>query len=129
MPKRNTYQKKVIYDYIVNSKIHPSINQIHQNLLMSGESVGIATCYRNLKTLLNEEKVIQIMTSDNIAHFDYVHDNHFHMVCKCCNHILDMDAASIVINNDESLLSRFKADIKNLVIYGICEKCQEKEKN
>ena len=128
MQPRVTHQKKVIYDYIVNSRIHPSINQIYQDLLDKGENIGIATCYRNLKTLLNEGKVIQILTSDNIAHFDYVRDNHFHLVCKCCGSIKDIDAKCVAINNDESLLSNFKADIKNLVIYGICNNCQEKEK-
>ena len=77
MQVRSTYQKKVIYDYIVNSKSHPSINQIYNDLLEKGENIGIATCYRNLKTLLNERKVIQIMTVDNVAHFDYVKDDHF----------------------------------------------------
>lgn len=69
------------------------------------------------------------MTNDNIAHFDYVKDDHFHLVCQCCNKIIDMDAESIVINNDDSILKKFKADIKNLIIYGTCEKCQEKEKD
>ena len=129
MQIRSTYQKKIIYDYIVKSKSHPSINQIHQDLLVNGENIGIATCYRNLKSLLNEGKVIQIMTNDNIAHYDYVKDEHFHMVCQCCNDIIDMNAKSIIINNDDSILKNFKADIKNLIIYGVCKKCQEKEKN
>ena len=129
MQTRSTHQKKVIYDYIVKSRSHPSINQIYNDLLVAGENIGIATCYRNLKTLLNEGKVIQIMTSDNIAHFDYVKHDHYHLVCKCCNSIKDMDANSIVINDNNSLLNNFKADIKNLVIYGVCNKCQEKEKN
>jgi Fur family peroxide stress response transcriptional regulator len=129
MQIRSTYQKKIIYDYIVKSKSHPSINQIHQDLLVNGENIGIATCYRNLKSLVNEGKVIQIMTSDNIAHFDYVKHNHYHLVCKNCHHIKDMDAETISINDDESILNNFKADINNLVIYGVCKKCQEKEKN
>lgn len=126
---RNTYQKKVIYDYIVSSKSHPSINQIHNDLLINGENIGIATCYRNLKSLVNEGKVIQIMTSDNIAHFDYVKEEHYHLVCKCCHHIQDMDKNSIIIDDNYSIFKNFKADIKNLVIYGVCKECQEKEKN
>ena len=129
MQSRTTHQKKIIYDYIVKSKIHPTINQIHQDLINLGENISIATCYRNLKTLLNEGRVIQIITNDNIAHFDYVKHDHFHMVCKYCHKIIDMDAESIIINNDDSILSKFKADIKNLIIYGTCEECQEKEKN
>ena len=127
MQPRVTHQKRVIYDYIVKSRIHPSINQIHQDLTLAGENIGIATCYRNLKSLLTEGKVIQILTNDNIAHFDYVRDDHFHVVCKCCNSIQDMDASNIVINNDVSKLKDFKIDIKNLVIYGMCNKCQERE--
>lgn len=128
MNYRVTHQKKIIYDYIVKSRLHPSINQIHNDLLLNGENIGIATCYRNLKKLVEEGKVIQILTNDNIAHYDYVRDNHFHTVCKCCNLIKDVNADSIIINNDDSILSKFKIDIKNLVIYGICEECQEKEK-
>ena len=127
MQPRVTHQKRVIYDYIVKSRIHPSINQIHQDLAMAGENIGIATCYRNLKSLLTEGKVIQILTNDNIAHFDYVRDDHFHVVCKCCNSIQDMGAENIVINNDVSKLKDFKIDIKNLVIYGMCNNCQERE--
>ena len=40
-----------------------------------------------------------------------------------------MDAETISINDDESILNNFKADINNLVIYGVCKKSQEKEKN
>ena len=129
MQSRSTHQKKVIYDYIVNSKSHPSINKIYQDLLEKGENIGIATCYRNLKSLLNEKKVIQIMTSDNVAHFDYIHHNHYHLVCSSCHDIIDMDANSISLDNENSLLKSFKVDIKDLVIYGTCKKCQEKEKN
>ena len=129
MQIRSTHQKKIIYDYIVNSKLHPSINQIYNDLIDQGENIGLATCYRNLKNLLKEGKVIQIMTIDNVAHYDYVKDDHFHLVCKHCNKIIDMNAESIVINNDESNLKKFKADIKNLIIYGTCNKCQEKGKS
>ena len=130
MYSRSTHQKKIIYDYIVNSKSHPSINQIYNDLVNKGENIGIATCYRNLKSLLNEGKVIQIMTNDNIAHYDYVDDEHFHLVCKCCNEIIDMDTKTVTINyNDDSILKNFKTDIKNLIIYGICKRCQEREKN
>ena len=129
MNLRSTHQKKVIYDYIVSSRCHPSINQIYNDLLVAGENIGIATCYRNLKTLLSEGKVVQIMTSDNVAHFDYIRDNHFHMVCNSCNCIQDVDASNILINNNDKVLSKFKLDIKNLVMYGMCEKCQEKENN
>ena len=129
MQSRSTHQKKVIYDYIVNSKAHPSINKIHQDLLEKGENIGIATCYRNLKSLLNEKKVIQIMTSDNVAHFDYIHRNHYHLVCNSCQKIIDMDANSISLDNENSLLKSFKVDIKDLIIYGTCKECQEKENN
>ena len=76
MHSRSTHQKRIIYDYIVNSKSHPTINQIYNDLINKGENIGVATCYRNLKSLLNEGKVIQIMTNDNIAHYDYVKDEH-----------------------------------------------------
>ena len=105
MQSRSTHQKKVIYDYIVNSKCHPS------------------TCYRNLKSLLNEKKVIQIMTSDNVAHFDYVDYEHYHLVCTCCHDIIDMDANSISLDNENSLLKSFKVNIRDLIIYGTCKKC------
>ena len=52
MQIRSTYQKKIIYDYIVKSKSHPSINQIHQDLLVNGENIGIAT----EKMIINENK-------------------------------------------------------------------------
>ena len=129
MYSRSTHQKRIIYDYIVHSKSHPSINNIYNDLIEKGENIGIATCYRNLKSLLNEGKVIQIMTNDNVAHYDYVKDDHFHLVCQCCNDIVDMNAQSIIINNDDSILKNFKADIKNLIIYGTCKQCQEREKN
>ena len=36
----------------------------------------------------------------------------------------------VTINyNDDSILKNFKTDIKNLIIYGICKRCQEREKN
>ena len=129
MQSRSTHQKKVIYDYIVSSKCHPSINKIHQDLLEKGENIGIATCYRNLKSLLNEKKVIQIMTSDNVAHFDYIDFEHYHLVCTCCHDIIDMDANSISLDNENSLLKSFKVNIRDLIIYGTCKKCQEREKN
>ena len=128
MQVRSTHQKKVIYDYIVSSKAHPSINQIYNDLLEKGENIGIATCYRNLRSLLNEKKVIQIMTVDNVAHFDYIKEDHFHLVCQCCHKIIDIPATNISFNNDNKMLSEFKTDIKNLIIYGECNECQEKEK-
>ncbi len=128
MQPRSTNQKKIIYDYIVNSYSHPSINEIHKDLLERGEKIGIATCYRNLRALVNEGKVIQIMTNDNVAHFDYVKDRHFHLVCSCCNQIDDISIDCIQINNNDLVLKGFKTNIKNLIIYGTCKTCKEREK-
>lgn len=125
---RNTRQKEIVLNYISTRFDHPTVRQIYNDLLKLNEKIGEVTIYRILENLTKENKVCKIVTKDNVAHFDYVRDNHFHLVCNLCNKIIDKPITKTFDEEFISMVKGFKVLRQDINFYGICDDCLKKSK-
>lgn len=123
MKTRNTDQKKQIIDDISKRADHPTAQMIYESVSQKSPDIGIATIYRNLKTMVDDGQIKKIMTFDNVAHFDLATNDHIHLVCNTCGKIIDVMAMDII--NQDYLASKYKFIIEHqdIQINGICEEC------
>ncbi len=121
---RNTEQKKLIITDIENRYDHPTAQMIYDSISLVDPNVGIATVYRNLKTLVEMGKIKKIMTNDNIAHYDRICNNHIHLVCSSCGKIIDLES-NFLDNNEQFKKLDFQVSIQDIQINGICQDCKE----
>lgn len=129
MSLKLTKQRQKILDTIQASKGHMTADQIHTLLKEQGESVGIATIYRNLNVLYAEHLVNRIHHPDLGFIYDKNLHDHYHFHCRECGRVEDVD-----IPFRDDLHSRVESELGCLVIdhdmsfEGICKDCLEKRK-
>lgn len=121
MSVRNTSQKEKIFNNLFKRSDHPTTKQIYDDL--KNEGIGQATIYRNLKKLIDEGKVIEIIDSNHVSHFDALKSKHCHFVCRSCKEITDVSVDELFKENLD-----FIVDYNNVTLNGICQKCLKKGK-
>ena len=57
---KKTSQRALIWRALLDSKGHPSVEEIRENLLRLGHRIGLATIYRTLKILLQSGYIRQL---------------------------------------------------------------------
>lgn len=120
MSTRNTNQKQIVYEALLEHKDHPTSLEIYQGLKKRGEKIGKTTVYRILNNLVQEEKICRINTFNNVSHYDYVLDGHIHFICEKCNKIIDLENTKYL----QDALKEMHINHNNLLIYGICADCK-----
>jgi Fur family ferric uptake transcriptional regulator/Fur family peroxide stress response transcriptional regulator len=122
--RRNTNQRKIIYDIIKNTDTHPTADWIYEKARTYIPNISLGTVYRNLKILQEEGLIIEI-NDGRQSRFDARTDRHYHFRCVKCERIYDIDLDMMNINVDLKYLSKkgFKIDKVNIDIEGICPKC------
>ena len=130
MDIRNTKQKQVILEALKKNKLHPTIQELYQDVLDIDESVGQATVYRNVNRLVEEGKIIKIPTTLGIDHYDADINPHYHLYCEECEKIYD------IFDEDYYKLTKrveneYQVKInKGIILFeGICSKCYKERRN
>lgn len=123
---RKTKQKEYVLNNLLNRFDHPTVSQIYADALNEGMKIGEVSIYRILNNLVEEGKVCKIVTKDNVAHFDYVRENHFHLVCNVCSKIIDKPITEEFDKNFSNMVKGFNILKQDVNFYGICEECAKK---
>ena len=124
MKKNNikpSYSRIKILDYLVTKRSHPTVDEIHQELVKELPTLSKSTVYNTLNLFI-KEKLARILTiEDNETRYDATVENHGHFKCEECGNIYDF-----IINIDavETMgLQRFKVHEKNVYFKGLCKSC------
>jgi Fur family transcriptional regulator, peroxide stress response regulator len=125
---RMTYQRQEIYRELVVSHDHPSAETLHMRLVKKMPMLSLDTVYRALATFTRDGLIQKVETVESQARFDAKKERHHHAICSRCHEIIDFHCPSVEeVRLPEMLASWGKIDSRNLVIYGICGKCSQKD--
>ena len=87
-------------------------------------SLSIATVYRNVKALLDEEWLVPVAVPGQSSRYEVAgkeHHHHFH--CRACGKMFELKGC---VPNLRSLLPRgFRISDHDLLLYGTCVQCVE----
>lgn len=124
MQRRNTNQRKIIYEIIKSTDIHPTADWIYERAKAYIPNISLGTVYRNLKVLKEEGLIIEI-NDGRQSRFDARTDRHYHFKCLKCESIYDIDLDMIHFSMDVKNLEKkgFKVNEVNVELEGICPKC------
>jgi Fur family ferric uptake transcriptional regulator len=127
-----TTQREVILDTLYNSNEHLSPESLHRLIQKKFPNlkVGIATVYRTL-SLLEESNIVTSLSfgKDGKKYELGAKEHHDHMICTVCGEITEFVDEEIE-KKQEEIAKKFGFLMKNhsMQIYGICKKCQNKER-
>jgi Fur family ferric uptake transcriptional regulator len=126
---KKTSQRAFIWAALLESKGHPSVEEIRDTLLAQGHRIGLATIYRTIKILL-QSGFIRQSKLHGMTHYEPVvsQPNHLHFICNSCGSTVEFPSRKI-----ENLIKRatkhhdFEERYSRYAIFGLCRSCQRKQ--
>jgi Fur family ferric uptake transcriptional regulator len=125
---RLTPQRLMILAAIESRHDHISAEEIYAQVTAKYPQVNISTVYRTLDLLKKLGMVYEIdLGEGRIRYHAEASGHHHHLVCQDCGLVVDIDESTLSPLRD--ILMReydFRADLKHVAVFGICEKCRKK---
>jgi len=125
-----TPQRMAIYNFLADSKDHPTANEIFKELKTEFPSLSLATVYNTLE-MFAKVGFVNVLGSigDGKVHYDTNREPHINLACISCHKIIDLPSEHVALMMDE--ISETKGyDIlgTRILIYGICSNCQQNQR-
>jgi len=123
-----TPQRRLILEFIHDKESHLTAEEIIKFVDERAPGVDKSTVYRTLDLL---EASGCVLKSEMGGHFIYHHaeeGHHHHLVCRSCGR--SIDCSEDMFNDVKNILEGkygFKADLKHMMVSGICRECQSKK--
>ena len=78
---------------ILSNHAHPTIDELYKQIKTEYPSISLATVYKNLNTLINENLVVEVNSPNQKAKYDIYEHPHIHLVCSNCGNVQDINAS------------------------------------
>ncbi len=92
---RITPQRHAVLEFLLNSKIHPTADDIYRALEDKFPNMSVATVYNNLRVFRENGLVRELTYGDSSSRFDCDTEEHYHLICDQCGKIVDFHYPSL----------------------------------
>ncbi len=126
---RFSKQRQLILDTLHSFAVHPTAEQLYEEVRKEMPSISLGTVYRNLNVLVEQQKIQRFDSPGEASvRYDGRNDDHSHLVCTTCNKVYDVDSYVFKdLDNTLSNLTGFRVEHHDIVLKGVCKECQQKE--
>ncbi|GAB6907375.1 Ferric uptake regulator, Fur family [Desulfosarcina cetonica] len=123
---RITPQRLAILRVLSESKGHPSVETIYEQVKPAFPTTSLATVYKTVSVLKGLNQVLELGFSDDSNRYDGKKPyDHPHVVCTVCKKILDPDVSALADMTEElSRKTGFTITRHRLDFFGICPDCR-----
>ena len=119
-----TPQRIAICRIALNSREHPSAQQVYDEVKKIHPTVSLATVYKTMEVLRHLNLVQELNFPEGQARFDSYMNPHINLICLKCGKITDLeDATATEITKKVAAATKFKPNSQRIDVYGICRKC------
>lgn len=123
---RITPQRHAILEYLISSESHPTADEIYKSLERNFPNMSVATVYNNLRVFRGSGLVKELPYGDASSRFDFVTNDHYHIICEECGSIVDFHYPGLEeVEHLASHVTGFKVNSHRMEVYGTCPKCAE----
>jgi Fur family ferric uptake transcriptional regulator len=125
--RRNSTRQKKILNLLRDQEAFLSSQEIHKLLQQQGESVGLATVYRQLEALTVShvvDSIINLKGEKLYRHCGQADSHHHHIICRICGNATELDSPEV--ENLAKLIAKrydYKEVTHSLELFGICSSC------
>jgi len=120
---KKTKQREIILDIVNDSNEHLNAYSIYEKAKEKLPNISLGTVYRNLNLLTESGQMKKIVVDNEFDRYDKVNE-HAHFWCNICEKIYD------VYEFHENQIDKINGHLVmnyEIILKGICKKCQEKE--
>lgn len=116
-------QRIAIVDYLMENRIHPTVDEIYTALYLKVPTLSKTTVYNTLKLFAGQGAVTALMIDDKNVRFDIDTSCHAHFQCYGCGKVFD-----IPVQKTELLEVKQIEDLciieSHLYYKGYCKDCR-----
>ncbi|KHO61349.1 Fur family transcriptional regulator [Thermoanaerobacter sp. YS13] len=123
--KPSTIRIKVL-EYLLNNRIHPTADDIYQSLINDIPTLSKTSVYNTLELFMKKGVVNALSLKEKELRYDINTYFHGHFRCEICGNVYDFPVSEKIIAVEE--LKGFVIRNVDINVYGICKKCNEKNK-
>lgn len=122
---RQTKRRKLIAATIDESKEFLTAQQVHAQLRDAGESVGLATVYRALQSMAENNEVDWIRNEEGeVAYRSCSDEHHHHLICRRCGKTIEVFPDWLENWTSEVAAKHGYTQPEHLLeIWGLCPDC------
>jgi Fur family peroxide stress response transcriptional regulator len=123
---RLTPQRVAVLGVLAESKGHPSVEQIYDQIKVDFPTTSLATIYKTVNLLKEMGEVLELGFADDSNRYDgnrpYPHP---HLICTRCGEIHDLEVPSL-----SEIVQQVSQEVGYQIVshrcdfYGICPKCR-----
>lgn len=117
-------QRECIISYLHSTTAHPTAETVFKNVREKNPSISLSTVYRNLKQLESLGTIQRISCGDGNEHFDGTVAPHYHLYCRSCGSVSDIDMPVLTsLNQLASDYSDGTIEGHSTIFHGLCAAC------
>lgn len=126
---RMTPQRHAILSFLMDTKSHPTADDIYKALSPTYPSMSVATIYNNLRLFVEAGLVRELTYGDDSSRFDADLSDHYHAICKSCGSIVDFVHPPLhEVEQAAAETTGFVVEGHRMEIYGTCRSCHAQQK-
>jgi Fur family peroxide stress response transcriptional regulator len=123
-----TPQRIAICRFAINSRDHPTAQQVYDEVKKIHPTVSLATVYKTLQVLKNLDLIQELDLPHGQARFDSYMKPHINLICLQCGNITDLDdTTALEITSKVAAAAKFKPKGQRIDIFGTCRRCSAVE--
>ncbi len=122
---RPSLQRIAIYEYLLEKRSHPTVEEIHSALCPSIPTLSKTTVYNVLKNLVENKIVLSLNIDDKNMRYDADISDHTHLKCEVCKRLFDIPQPKFIGGE----LECYKINKVHIYCWGICPECHSKIEN
>ena len=119
-----TKQRKLIFDIVNTSCIHPTVEQIFEIAKQQMPGIVMATVYNNVNSLTEAGEIRRITCHCEPDRYDSVGIPHEHLKCSKCGSVMDIILDNCDMLEELKQKTGHKIMSYELNMYYICDKCR-----
>ena len=116
---RPSIHRILIYQYLMDNKIHPTADTVYSNLHHKLPTLSKTTIYNTLSLFVKKKVIQELPLENDELRYDVNISEHAHFKCEKCGKIYDIAAKADV----PQLPTDFKISRSQLFLWGECSCC------
>jgi Fe2+ or Zn2+ uptake regulation protein len=121
---RITKQRRAIFSTLQGDNTHPTAEEIYRRIKRRLPHISLATVYRNLKLLVQERLIREIVVPDGPTRYDCQTQAHYHFCCDWCGRVSDVEVPVQTDLHHKLIHQGYHIRSHEMTFFGLCRKCQ-----
>lgn len=119
---RPSYIRVRILNYLMEARIHPTVDEIYEKLSKEILTLSKTTVYNTLKLLVEKDLAKAINIEGNELRYEAERGFHGHFKCESCNSIFDIAVSEVAFMDD---IEGYIINDEQVLITGLCPSCHD----